>query len=274
MPARPRRVVRRRTTAYTRLARQVYRLKQAQYGQVQKNVHETADTLTPSQTKPLLVNLTNAQVEAVIYKPDPLQGLQHATATQFVRPSSLGDFWAECQDDVISGRHKLMYSTYHFHIQFFKQAFTQTVRIDTFCMRKAFPLSPHVSTQMPQQIGQLANMTEGNLFNTQYFKKYSTKFVTIGPNDDKTTDEPVLQSVGVTGITPASQIIVERHLTLKFKHNRVITPAKDLTEMQEIALGPDGADSDFTLPVTGPGGAVAGLIDNYSYVGQDPRNIY
>ena len=282
VPTRPRRTLTRRKpparTAYTRLARQVYQLKQRQYGQVQKNVHETSTPIQPSQTMPVLFNLTNAQVEAAYYKPATMPHL-HANAGYFIRPTGLGAFWNQSQDDIISGRHKLMYSSYDFKIDFMKQNFNQTVRIDTFVMRKAFP---QYHTNMPQEIAQLQDMTGSNLFNKSFFKLYSTKYVTCPANDDKSIDEPTVQQAQSDPFgNPITQvgtgILITKHLHLKFKHNRVITPARDLTEMEEIALSGDG-DSELnnlnTVPGPNSGQAVIAAVETYSHVGQDPRKIY
>jgi hypothetical protein len=252
---------------YTRLSRRISRIKDMTYGDVQKQIHVFTQPAHITRGQPLLLNLSNMSMEAVVWTPDTARPGQVMPATHFDKPAVVNAFWAGCQDDILEGKHKALMSTYKLTFRANQQNFTQYIRIDVFTVRKSFPFASD-NRNLPMHLNQLADMTHDNTFNGSYFKRYGKpKFIRIPATDDKSTDNPTASTTSGVGVTtPATGIVKEYHKFLKFKHNRVILPGSDLTDPQAAILGQVGGGP-------APDSVIESLEDDFGYINNNPKTI-
>ena len=230
--------------AIDRVRRTLKTVRNRTYGEYQQSHQVLESAIVPTKSAPCLLNISNAQVNARVWQPVMAPGAMQGTlpvsteVNKFVRPTyTTTGFWSGSQDDVINGKHMLLSSTYNIEVSFTRYTYPQTVRIDCFIVKKTLLMSLKQEKQLPNSLHQLHSMaTTDNRFNPQYFFKIGKpRFLTCAGSD----------ALGAYD-TAQHEYTHKRHAVFKFKHNKVIAPAIELSLDEDEAIG----DPFATIPVT------------------------
>lgn len=268
------------------LSRDIYKLKMSQFGSVQINYHRLTAVLTPIDTKPLCLDLTDFSCTRVSALGVNIPGADvfQAAATGTTVSSGIAHwgitgtnvlnniYWNKVNaDGPDTGKYLAMKMTYFISVTGDRNLDNTRIRFDVVSQRpgtvttQLTPLPANAPLVLPFTLGYFRQLVGGidNRISSQHFKKYYSKTIYINSVPSGTGDVH-----GTTGNTQNfSFTFTPNKLCVQNVTNPVFTPGNQSTA--DIGLGQWGPNN---VPFTQPLWLIISTDDKVATVG-DAVNI-